>query len=204
MEIRELAIPGSFLINPKIHSDTRGSFWEWYRFDELEKALGHSLNLRQANGSISAQGVLRGIHFADVEPGQAKYVTCVSGKVLDFVVDIRVGSPTYGQWEAVELSSVTRNAVYLAEGLGHAFLALTPDATVNYLVSGTYDPSKEHGLNPQDPVLGLNFPEGFELLLSDKDLQAPSLEEAKIQGILPTWESALNRYESLRVNQGER
>ena len=194
MEIRELAIPGSFIINPKIHNDLRGSFWEWYRFDELEKAIGHSLHLRQANGSTSSIGVLRGI----------QYVTCVSGKVLDFVVDVRVGSPTYGEWEAIELSQENRNAIYLSEGLGHGFLALTEGAAVNYLVSGTYDPDKEHGINPIDPELGLSFPSNIELILSDKDLQAPGLDEARKQGILPTWEASLSRYKLLQVEPREK
>ena len=98
-------------------------------------AVGHPLDLQQANCSVSAAGVLRGIHFADVPPGQAKYVTCARGAVLDVVVDIRVGSPTFGPWDSVLLDDVDRRAIYLAEGLGHAFLSLEDDSTVVYLCS---------------------------------------------------------------------
>ena len=107
-------------------------------------AVGHRLDLQQANCSVSAAGVLRGIHFADVPPGQAKYVTCVKGAVLDVAIDVRVGSPTFGTWDAVLLDDVDRRAVYLSEGLGHAFLSLEDDSTVLYLCSTGYSPGREH------------------------------------------------------------
>ena len=106
MNIRELAIPDSYEITPIQRSDDRGLFLEWYRFDLLEQAIGHPLALRQANTSVSTRGVVRGIHFADVPLGQAKYVTATRGAVLDFVVDIRVGSPTFGEWDSVRLDDV--------------------------------------------------------------------------------------------------
>lgn len=202
MDIRKLAIEGAFEITPKVHHDDRGGFWEWYRFDKLEEVLGHSLQLRQANGSVSKKGVLRGLHYANVNPGQAKYVTCVQGEVIDFIVDIRKGSTTYGKWDSVILSSDNRNAVYLAEGLGHAFLSLTDGATVNYLVSGVYDPSSEHGINPLDPEIGLQFPESVELILSEKDQAAPSLRAAETLGILPTWEQAQAKYRFNKKTEG--
>jgi dTDP-4-dehydrorhamnose 3,5-epimerase len=145
--------------------------------------------------------VLRGVHFADVPPSQAKYVTCVRGAVLDVVIDIRVGSPTYGQWEAVRLDDDTRHAVFLAEGLGHAFMALTDDATVVYLCSAGYAPEREHGIHPLDPALGIEWPEGIEPLLSPKDEQAPTLAEAERQGLLPSYETCLAYYEELRGRQ---
>ncbi|GMA94276.1 hypothetical protein GCM10025881_11000 [Pseudolysinimonas kribbensis] len=91
---------------------------------------------------------MRGIHFADVPRGQAKYVTATRGAVLDYAIDIRVGSPTFGRWDSVLLDDVDRRAIYVAEGLGHCFVALTDDATVSYLVSDTYSPTAEHGVNP--------------------------------------------------------
>ena len=90
-------------------------------------------------------------------PSQAKYVTAVAGSLLDFIVDIRVGSPTFGQWDAVLLDTVDRRAVYLSEGLGHAFCALEDDTTVIYLCSAAYSPSREHGIHPLDPELGLGL-----------------------------------------------
>lgn len=198
MQIRELSIPGSYEITPIQRGDERGVFLEWYRFDNLEAVLGHSLNLRQANISVSKRGVVRGIHFADIPPGQAKYVTAPSGAVLDYVIDIRVGSPTFGQWDSVLLDSVDRRAIYLAEGLGHAFVALTDDATISYLVSDVYNAAREHGINPLDPEVGLTFPmEGVELLMSPKDVEAPSLAEAAAAGLLPSWDECTAFYRTL-------
>ena len=140
VKIRPLSIAGAWEITPQQHGDPRGVFLEWYRHDRLAEVVGHRLDLAQANLSVSARGVVRGIHYADVPPGQAKYVTCASGAVLDVVVDLRVGSPTFGRWEAVRLDDVDRRAVYLAEGLGHGFCALTEGATVVYLCSDHLQP----------------------------------------------------------------
>jgi dTDP-4-dehydrorhamnose 3,5-epimerase len=187
MKIRPLTIEGAFEVTPVQHRDARGTFLEWYRFDALAAAVGHPLELAQANLSTSARDVVRGIHFADVPPGQAKYVTCLSGTVLDVTVDIRVGSPTFGAWEAVLLDDEERRAVYLAEGLGHAFCALTEGATVAYLCSSTYRPGHEHGIDPLDPELGIAWP-AAEPLLSGKDCAAPSLAEAREARLLPQYD----------------
>ncbi|TFC27621.1 dTDP-4-keto-6-deoxy-D-glucose epimerase [Cryobacterium sp. TMT2-18-3] len=201
MQIRELSIPDSYEITPKQHGDDRGVFFEWYRFDRLEETIGHSLNLRQANTSVSKRGVVRGIHFADIPPGQAKYVTAPSGAVLDYVIDIRVGSPTFGQWDSVLLDDVDRKAIYLSEGLGHCFVALTENATVSYLVTDVFNASREHGINPLDSDVGLVFPpEAGELLLSPKDTGAPGLAEAAASGLLPAWADMRAFYASL--NEG--
>ncbi|GAA3735394.1 dTDP-4-dehydrorhamnose 3,5-epimerase [Leifsonia bigeumensis] len=198
MKIRELLVPDSFEITPIQRGDDRGIFLEWYRFDALRDAVGHALDLRQANTSVSKRGVVRGIHFADIPIGQAKYVTAIHGAVLDFVVDLRVGSPAFGRWDSVLLDTADRKAVYLAEGLGHAFVALTDDATVSYLVSDTYRPEREHGITPLDPQIGLALPSDIgELLLSPKDLDAPTLEQARDEGLLPTMDSARELYDSL-------
>ena len=136
---------------------------------------GHRLDLVQANASVSAKGVLRGIHFADVPPGQAKYVTCVKGSVLDVIVDIRVGSPTFGQWTSVLLDDRDRRAVYLSEGLGHGFCSLEDGSTVVYLCSEGYNPSGEHEVHPLDPAIGIDWPlDGVEPELSAKDAAAPT------------------------------
>ena len=200
MQIRELSIPDAYEITPKQFSDDRGVFLEWYRFDRLAEVIGHPLDLRQANTSVSKRGVVRGIHFADVPIGQAKYVTATRGAVLDFAIDIRVGSPTFGQWDSVLLDDQDRRAAYLAEGLGHAFVALTEDATVSYLVSDTYNPAAEHAINPLDPDIALAFQvDASDLLLSPKDTAAPSLVEARDAGILPRWEDMRTYYRGLAV-----
>src|SRR5471032_603162 len=145
-------------MTPVVRSDDRGDFLEWYRFDRLEETIGHPLDVRQANISVSRRGVVRGVHFADVPRGQAKYVTVPRGSVIDVVVDIRTGSPTFGSWDSVLLDDRDRRALYIAEGLGHLFVALEDDTTVSYLVSDVYSPAAEHGLNPFDPELALEFP----------------------------------------------
>lgn len=149
------------------------------------------------NISVSSRGSVRGLHFADVPPGQAKYVQCLSGRVLDVVVDIRVGSPTFGSWEAVELDAETGRAVYVAEGLGHGFCALSDSAAVGYLCSEPYAPEREHGVDPLDPELDLPWPVEIQLNLSPKDQAAPSLDEALQAGLLPDFEACRNHYRSL-------
>ena len=198
MEIRELAVPDSYALDLVPHGDSRGRFTEWYRADVLAKETGFGLTLAQANHSVSARGVLRGVHFALVPPGQAKYVYCPSGKVLDVIVDIRVGSPTFGVHDSVLLDSEQPRAVYLAEGLGHAFVSLADNSSVTYLVSSGYSPGREFGINPMDPELDLPWPTDIEFEFSAKDQAAPTLAEAKEQGLLPTMEQCAAYYAELR------
>lgn len=183
---------------PPKFPDERGMFFEWFKASEFEAVTGHPFRLRQANGSISKLGTLRGIHFAEVPPGQAKYVSCVVGAVLDVVVDIRVGSPTFGEWEALRIDDVDRRCVYIQEGLGHAFMALTETAMVSYLCSEPYAPGREHGINPFDPEIGIEWPEDVVPLLSAKDREAPSLREAERMGLLPSYDACTAYYEQLR------
>jgi dTDP-4-dehydrorhamnose 3,5-epimerase len=198
--IRELAVPDAYAVATTQHRDDRGAFLEWYRFEPLAEAVGHPLRLAQANCSVSRRGTVRGIHYADVPPSQAKYVTCVRGAILDVVVDIRVGSPTFGTWDAVRLDDTERGAVYLAEGLGHAFVALTDDATVVYLCSEVYSPTREHGITPVDPDLDIDWPADVPLLLSPKDEAAPRLAAARDAGALPTYDACRAYYDSLRAS----
>lgn len=113
------------------------------------------------------------------------------------MVDIRVGSPTFGQWEAVVLDSDSRKALYISEGLGHAFCALSPTATVGYMCSEPYTPEREHGVHPLDPELAITWPQDLEIHLSAKDAAAPSLSEALSLGILPTYDDCLKQYAAL-------
>lgn len=198
MEIRELAVPDSYVLDLVPHGDSRGRFTEWYRADVLSSAVGHPLTLAQANHSVSARGALRGVHFASVPPGQAKYVYCPAGRLLDVVVDLRVGSPTFGVHDSVVLDSEQPRAVYLAEGLGHAFLSLADGTSVTYLVSTSYDPAREFTVSPLDADLDLPWPADVELELSARDRQAPSLAEALERGLLPTAEQCTARYAQLR------
>ncbi|KAA0024620.1 dTDP-4-dehydrorhamnose 3,5-epimerase family protein [Antrihabitans cavernicola] len=193
MEIRELSIAGAYEFTPKQFGDDRGVFLEWFKSSEFTEAVGSPLELKQANCSVSAAGVLRGIHFTDVPPGQAKYVTCVRGAFLDVVVDLRVGSPTFGKWDSVLIDDVDRRAVYLSEGLGHAILSLEDGSTVMYLCSIEYSPGLDHDVHPLDPALAIDWPtvgrngDKLEYVLSEKDSAAPSLATAAERGVLPTW-----------------
>ena len=198
MRVRELAVADAWEVIPQQHTDERGSFLEYYRADVLEQAIGHRLSLVQANTSVSVRGSLRGIHFADVPPGQAKYVTCVRGAGLDVVVDLRTGSPTFGMYDAVALDDHERRAVYVAEGLGHAFLALSDDATLVYLCSDGYRPEREHSVHALDPTLAIAWPEDVAPVLSRKDTEAPTLNEAKALGFLPKYDDCVTRYRSMR------
>jgi dTDP-4-dehydrorhamnose 3,5-epimerase len=196
VKIRPLSLAGAFEVTPVLHGDPRGLFTEWFRNDHLEGVIGRPFKVAQANLSVSQRGVVRGIHYADVPPGQAKYVTCVRGAVLDVVVDIRVGSPTFGQWEGVTLDETERRAVYLSEGLGHGFCALTDDATLSYLCSTTFNPAAEHVVHPLDPDLAITWPADAPQL-SARDTDGPTLAEAKAAGTLPDFASCERYVQSL-------
>ncbi|WP_432561322.1 dTDP-4-dehydrorhamnose 3,5-epimerase family protein [Kineococcus sp. SYSU DK003] len=205
MQTRELAVPGAWEFTPQQFGDDRGKFMEWFKEPSFTAEVGHGLTLAQANCSVSAAGVLRGVHFADVPPGQAKYVFCAAGAVLDVVVDLRVGSPTFGRWDSVLLDDVDRRAVYLSEGLGHAFLSLADGSTVVYLCSEGYAPEREHGVHPLDPALGIEWPtqgrdgRPLEFTLSGKDEQAPTLQQALDAGVLPQAEQVASFTAGLRA-----
>ncbi|MEU9015452.1 dTDP-4-dehydrorhamnose 3,5-epimerase [Streptomyces sp. NPDC048479] len=199
--MRPLGIEGAWVDTPTVFTDRRGGFHEWFRSDRFCDVTGQGLQLAQANCSRSVRGTLRGIHYASVPPGQAKYVTCVSGAILDVVVDIRTGSPTFGAWEAVRLDDREHRCVYLSEGLGHAFMALEGDATVVYLCSQGYAPQREYGIHPFDPALSIAWPDGLVPELSEKDAAAPMLAEAERQGLLPSYAECSAYRRGLRAGQ---
>ena len=197
MQIRELKVGGSFEITPRQFPDDRGVFLESFRGDRLAAAIGHRPDIIQTNVSVSSKGTVRGVHYADVPPSQAKYVTALSGSFIDFIIDIRAGSPTFGQWDSVLLDTVDRRAVYLPEGLGHAICCLADDSTVMYLCSATYNPTREHAINALDPELGLALPQDLIPVLSAKDAVAPCLSEAAAAGLLPRYDQCLSFYAEL-------
>ena len=198
MQIRPLKIADAFEITPTVIGDERGLFLEAFRGDLLAEAVGHRPQIVQTNVSVSSRGTVRGIHFADVPPSQAKYVTVMTGSIIDYVVDVRVGSPTFGQWDSVLLDTRDRRAVYIPEGMGHAFAALEDHTTAMYLVTAPYTPAREHGIHPLDPEVGLVLPEGMQApLLSAKDSAAPSLAQALESGLLPRYDECTSYYRSL-------
>lgn len=194
----ELAVPGAWVFEPPVFPDDRGVFAAPFQGAAFREATGFDLAVAQTNHSLSRRGVIRGVHYADVPPGQAKYVYCPRGSMLDVVVDIRVGSPTFGEHAVVELDATSCRALYLSEGLGHAFVALEDDTVMSYLCSTPYTPTAERGISPLDPVLGLPWPAELSPVLSDKDAGAPTLAEAEQAGLLPTWTACSARYAALR------
>jgi dTDP-4-dehydrorhamnose 3,5-epimerase len=199
---RELAVPGAWEITPTLRPDARGRFFEWFTDAEFVAMTGHRLDLRQANVSVSSAGALRGLHFAQLPPSQAKYVTCLRGAVFDVVVDIRVGSPTFGRWDGVLLDDRDHRSVYLAEGLAHGFLALQDDSTVAYLCSAGYSPEREHTIRATDPAIGIDWPlvAGATPNVSERDAAAPTLADVEASGLLPTWDDAKAFVAGLRAD----
>jgi dTDP-4-dehydrorhamnose 3,5-epimerase len=188
VQSKELGFDGVTLFTPIIRGDDRGVFLEAFTSKSFSQALGRTFSLEQMNISVSRSGTVRGIHFASVPPGQAKYIQCFDGEILDVVVDIRVGSPTFGKWESIVLDSTSRQALYLPEGYGHGFCALSDSATVGYLCSTGYNPDAEHGIHPLDADLGIAWPNlGGTPTLSPKDAAAPTLVQAQELGLLPDY-----------------
>lgn len=212
--ITELALHGAWVYSPRIHSDQRGSFHEWFRAEEFTQKLGYPFPVAQGNLSHSMQRVVRGIHLAELPPGQAKYVMCVSGSVQDILVDLRLGSPTFGQHISLELSQDNGWGVYIPSGIGHGFAVTSTKATITYLVTEAYNPQREFAVNPYDPTLALGWTiPREEAILSDKDHNAPSLEEitprlsrveqfrAHEQQNSQDWQDALDEADSWQVGE---
>jgi 5-epimerase len=199
MEVRELAVPGAFEFTPRVFPDDRGLFVCPFEEEAFLKAVGHPLRLAQTNHSRSRRGVVRGMHYADVPPGQAKYVYCPQGALLDVVLDIRVGSPTFGVWDTVRLDPIEFRAVYVPEGVAHGVMALEDDSVISYLCSTGYNPGREHGLDPLDPAVALPWPAEIEIVMSDKDRAAPSLAAARESGLLPSFADCQAYYQRLRT-----
>ena len=187
MYINKLQIDGSWLIDFNKFEDERGYFFESFKLHLCEESFNRPLIINQANTSVSKKGSVRGIHYAMLPPSQAKFIQCQKGSIIDFVVDIRVGSPTFGKFQAINLSSKNPQAVFIEEGLAHAFVALEDETIVTYLVNQNYNPEREKGINPFDSQLSISWP-NIDLILSQKDKNEISLSEAQKRGLLPNYE----------------
>jgi dTDP-4-dehydrorhamnose 3,5-epimerase len=196
MKAHPLKISGSWKIEFQKFDDNRGFFYESFKEEDFKNQIGRNLNIKQTNTSSSSKGSVRGIHYALVPPSQAKLVQCQRGSIKDYVIDIRVGSPTFGQFEEIELNEKSASAVFIEEGLAHAFVALENQTVVTYFVTEKYNPEREKGINPFDKTLNVIWPD-VDLILSEKDKQAISLEEAKSQGLLPTFDECKKFIKSL-------
>ena len=173
----ETKIKDLYVIEPKVFGDARGYFMESYNRRDFEEA-GLDMVFVQDNESKSKKGVLRGMHF-QTKFTQGKLVRCTQGEVYDVAVDLRKGSPTYGQWEGVLLSAENKRQFYVPEGFAHGFLVLSDEAVFNYKCTNLYAPEYDGGLLWNDPEVGIEWPlEGIdEIILSEKDKKQPTLKE---------------------------
>jgi dTDP-4-dehydrorhamnose 3,5-epimerase len=179
MNFTETKISGLWIIEPKVFTDARGYFAETWKRSEFEKYIG-KVDFIQDNESRSSRGVFRGFHFQAGASAQAKLVRAVVGTVWDIAVDIRPGSPTFGQWEAVELSGDNHRQFFIPRGMAHGFLVLSETAVFAYKVDNVYSPADEKTLNCFDADLGVNFPiERSQIILSDKDRAGLTLKDLK-------------------------
>ncbi|WP_079102240.1 dTDP-4-dehydrorhamnose 3,5-epimerase family protein [Streptomyces sp. TP-A0356] len=194
-----MAVPDAFHITPYKHRDARGSFYESFRRDKLAAEIGRPVPVAQVNYSVSRKQVLRGLHGTLLPPGQAKVVCVVRGAVLDIVVDLRLGSPTYGVHEANWLDAESGETLFVAEGLVHGFLALTDDTCVSYLCSTEFVPGTQLDIDPFDAELDLPWGLSEAPLMSAKDASAVSVAAAREAGLLPRYEDCLTHYEALRA-----
>jgi dTDP-4-dehydrorhamnose 3,5-epimerase len=186
MIITPLGIEGAWVAESPVRTDDRGSFHEWFKLSDIEKATKRKFDLEQANVSSSKKGTIRGIHYSLAAKGQAKWITCISGSIRDVVVDIRPKSKTFGKWIAIDLYGNSGKAVFCSEGLGHGFISLENNSTVAYLTTSTYSPTEEFDINPLDETLGIDWKLQLEdFLISEKDRNAPGLHQRRTEGKLP-------------------
>tara|TARA_R110002126_G_scaffold10245_45_gene46625 strand:- start:12264 stop:12839 length:576 start_codon:yes stop_codon:yes gene_type:complete len=178
MNISKLALPGALLLDVEQHSDARGYFAETYRQQQLDEALGYPVRFIQDNEALSQYGVLRGLHYQKPPFAQSKLLRVVRGTVLDIIVDIRHGSPTFGQYLATELSADKPQLLFVPRGFAHGYLTLTPQALLQYKVDNYYSPADDCGLHYADPTLAINWlMQPAQLCLSEKDLSQPLLSQ---------------------------
>ncbi|MEU5698113.1 dTDP-4-dehydrorhamnose 3,5-epimerase family protein [Streptomyces aurantiacus] len=190
MQVHKLGIEGAFAFVPPVYRDDRGLFTSPYQDAPFTAAHDRTLfPVRDISHNLSARGVLRGIHYTKTPPGRAKYVYCPYGQVRDYLIDLRIGSATFGQWESTELGGDSCQALYIPVGVGHAFLSLRDDSIIVYVMSDGYAAENELAVSPRDPELGLPIPEGYDVTQSERDRVAPTLAEARAQGLLPEYET---------------
>jgi 5-epimerase len=202
MRAQPLSIPGALVFTAPVYADPRGTFTSPFLASEFAGAAGHPLFApAQISHSRSRRGVVRGVHYTASPPGMAKLVYCPQGRALDFIVDLRIGSPTFGSWESVELDPGSGRSAYLPVGVGHLFVALEDDTVMSYFLSREYVAENERAVDPFDPDLGLAIPPGHGQI-SERDRVAPSLDEAARMGALPVYETSLALERALHSPEG--
>jgi dTDP-4-dehydrorhamnose 3,5-epimerase len=186
VKVTELSISGLFLLESPVFGDERGFFREWFKDADLT-AAGVSFHARQANVSMSKKNTVRGLHYSLAPEGQAKVVTCVFGELDDVIVDVRVGSPTYGRHEIIHLEAGKERSLYLPSGVAHGFSVPVDTAALSYLLSSAYNPAMELEINPFDPDIAVTWPIDGDPILSTKDAEAPSLQKRRDANQLPSF-----------------
>jgi dTDP-4-dehydrorhamnose 3,5-epimerase len=186
MNLRELEIAGLYVAESRVFGDERGYFREWFKSSDFE-AVGLSFATEQSNLSFSTRNVVRGLHYSLAPRGQAKVVTCVFGTLDDVIVDIRVGSPTFGTVVTVPLAADEGTTVVLPAGVAHGFCVTSDTAALSYLLSSPYDAAHELEINPLDPEVNVPWALSAPAILSEKDAAAPSLAQRRLAGELPTY-----------------
>lgn len=190
MKAGNLAVEGAIEFTPASFPDGRGLFVSPFQGPAFDAEVGGRFPVAQTNHSRSARGVVRGVHFTATPPGSAKYVYCPRGSALDIVVDLRVGSPTFGKHDVVLMDQRDFRAMYFPVGLGHAFVALEDDTVMSYMVTSSYVPEHEQAISLYDPELALPLPSDVEHIVSDRDRAAMSLAEARARGLLPEYQQS--------------
>ena len=180
MKVTPTKVDGAVIIEPKVFGDHRGFFLETFQADRYRELAGIDLDFVQDNHSRSSKGVLRGLHFQRTKP-QGKLVRVVRGEVFDVVVDIRKGSPTFGKWFGIKLSSDNFKQLLVPRGFAHGFSVLTESATVFYKCDNIYNPESERGIKYNDPTLNIDWKIDLEkVIVSTKDKVLPSLKDAEM------------------------
>jgi len=190
MKLTKLGIGGAWVAESEVWKDERGYFREWLKQPDVKRAVGLDFCIEQANFSMSKKGVVRGIHYSLAPQGQAKWVTCVSGSIVDVIVDIRPNSPTFMKAEYIKLQADSGKSVLIGAGLGHGFISLEENSGVAYLVSSVYSPKFEFGIDPFDRQLSLNWEHYVnpqDILCSKADNEAPNLQYLFQKNLLPVF-----------------
>nr|WP_042188981.1 dTDP-4-dehydrorhamnose 3,5-epimerase family protein [Kibdelosporangium sp. MJ126-NF4]CEL18581.1 dTDP-4-dehydrorhamnose 3,5-epimerase [Kibdelosporangium sp. MJ126-NF4]CTQ98065.1 dTDP-4-dehydrorhamnose 3,5-epimerase (EC 5.1.3.13) [Kibdelosporangium sp. MJ126-NF4] len=192
MESQPLRVDGAFVFTPPVYRDDRGFILAPFQEGPFVDQIGYPLfPLAQTCFSRSRRGVVRGVHYTATPPGMAKFVYCAHGEILDVLVDLRVGSPTYGAWDSIVLDQSDFRAVYVPVGVGHAFVSLADDSVMHYMLSTGYSTDTELAISPTDPDLGLPLVIDADPILSERDAKAPTLAEAQRAGLLPHYDRCL-------------
>ena len=183
-----LSIAGAFQFDALTFPDERGNFVLWFEQEVFVERVGHRFDISKTHHAVSTKGTIRGIHLTALPPGQRKFVYCAYGRVLDVLVDLREGSPTFGNIATVVLDDVKFRSVYIPEGVGHGYAALADDSVVVYLCSTPYAEDREIAIDPLDPKLSINWPiRSEDMILSARDRDAPDLATVRESGVLPTY-----------------